>query len=221
MQTWSHQPEEWFETAYAYFERQPSPTVLSHTASGPRLNEDPVLPRLVVADSVVWAPLTGANGEPGHAFRLVRQGSVVSTIEAYPSSSSLSRIVVVHCTYSPLARETGNCDQSSILCYDDPEAYISELEDLSKKLVKDKSILYAPVSDLYIGRALERMPVRVLDRSNPLSAQALPTWAAVKSFFCRMRPLIANAINNHNRNEVDRCSARELKEVCTDAWHQV
>ena len=98
------------------------------------------------------------------------------------------------------------------------EWHLSELQALMDKLAKDTSLLYAPVSDFYMGRALERMPLRYFDSSHPLSAHALCTWASVKSFFARMRPLVCQAINNHNRKEMERCSAFELEGVCTDEW---
>ena len=34
-----------------------------------------------------------------------------------PSPATLSRVVVVHSSFSPLARETGDCDQSSVLYF--------------------------------------------------------------------------------------------------------
>ena len=230
--TWGHNEDEWFEASFAYFERKADPVVLSHTASGPRLNESPVLPRLVVADSVVWGPLTGPCGEEGHGFTLSKAGAVVSTIEAYASSHRpatraegrrppllLDRVLVVDATYSPLSMEAGTCDKSALLEYRNLESYLSSLDSLLQKLrAGDGTFLYAPVSEIRIGRILERMPLRISDRNHALSGEAFAAWSSVKAFFSRMRPLVEEAINNHNRNEIERCKASELASLNTESW---
>ena len=110
------------------------------------------------------------------------------------------------------------CDQSSFLLFDNPEKHLHDLKDLVKRVQKEGSEeIYAPVSELCLGKPVERMILRIPDRNHPSSSLALPVWAAVKDYFRAMRPIVVEAVNSHNRREIARVSAREL-DGNTGAW---
>ena len=219
--TWAHSPAEWHDSCYTYFERQSEPAVMCGGAAGARWNDDPVLPRMVNADMLVWMPMTGADGSDAHAFRLLEKQVPVATIEVYAlphSPRKPCRIQIVHASYSALGRESGMCDQGSMLVYSDPERHLEQLRELKESIEKDEDVLYAPVAEAVAGKGLERLPLRHSTRAHRSSAHALPLWTEVKAFLGAMRTEVQAAVDRHNRREFERCGLQDALGACSRAW---
>ena len=216
VQTWTCDRDDVESAAYATFERSTTPTIVSKTERGTRRNLDPVHVRLVHCRSVAWAPIAAPEGVQAHAFLLLDDaGAVVSTIEAYmtsPRSAELQRVVVAHGTYSHLAHATEMCDRSAMLAFDAPDRYLDQLKSVTRSVEEDDRLAYLPLTELVLGRALERAIVRV-DRSHPAADTALPAWSATKRFLGAMSGIVRDAVRLHNQREIARAGAREVEDA--------
>ena len=190
--------------------------MVSHTSSGARLNEVPVLPRLVHADALTWTPLLSSTGERVHGFVFSHEGERVSTVEASTDGSCLKKVAIVHASYSRLNMETNTCDVSSLLVYEDPEKHLHQLEELINAPSKDR--IYAPVSECFVCRGLPELALRIQSTRDPMARSAPFVWKEVTHFLRRMGDLTARGINKHNEAELNRVVASELVGVVTRDW---
>jgi hypothetical protein len=203
--TWGIDLSDYFGAAYVYFEIAPKPIVVSE-ALGPRLCNEAVLPRIVMADSITWIPIMTNTGAEGHGFILWNDGTQQAMIEA-----TGNEIVVVHSTYSPMAVEAGLVAASTRLCFG-PE-HVKQLTELIDEVRLDDDLVFLPATELLSGRALQKIPLRV-DANVPdeIADEARRIWMQTKSFLRSMNVPVLSGISNHNRIELHNASvsSREI-----------
>jgi hypothetical protein len=196
--TFAYSMDEMASCAYMYFERPNTSVTVSTGKDGPRLNREPVLPRMVNIDALYWKPMLTNQGEEGHSYGLVHDGEHVASIEV-----TAARVVVVHQTYSPAALEAGLVDPATRLVFD--RSHPQQLAGLVDDVMLDSDMLYLPVGELLLGRAFERIPLRVDAKEHPLSRDARRVWMETRTFLRSMQHDVIRGIRNHNSLEFARC----------------
>ena len=211
IQTFSYTAAELASCAYVFFERQRQPVIVSSGVQGPRFNRDPVLPRAVYVDTVLWNPMLCNSGEEGHSFALSYEGHHSSSVEV-----TSSRVIIVYGTCSPSALEAGLVDPATRLCFgrDHPQ----ELDRVLDDVLMDDDVVFLPLSEVMLGRALDKIPLRVTHNDHPLAADARKVWVETKSFLRSMQSSVVKGITNQNRLEFKRVgvSESELRDVSLD-----
>jgi hypothetical protein len=203
VQTFSYTLEELVESAYVFFERQKAPVVVSSGPRGTRWNRQPVLPRVVNTDALHWNPMYTNGGEEGHAFTLFHQREKVATIEV-----TNSRVVVVHATYSPAALDAGLIHPSTRLVFE--RTHPQQLADLLDEVAGDDDQLYLPVGEILLGKSLDRVPLRVLNKEHHSSTEARRVWLETRSFLRSMQRHVVRGIESQNQSEFLRVGATEI-----------
>ena len=209
VQTFSYTLQELVESAYVFFERQKSPVLVSDGPRGTRWNRYPVLPRVVNADAVLWQPMYTNGGEEGHAFRLHNEHEHVATIEVTPS-----RVVVAHGTYSPAALDAGLINSATRLVFD--RTHPQQLAELLDEVSVDDDMLYLPVGEILLGKALDRVPMRVHNKEHTSATEARRVWLETRSFLKSMQSHVISGIQNHNKSEFARASVTEIPNAKLD-----
>eukprot|EP00966_Prymnesium_polylepis_P211397 4895610-Prymnesium_polylepis.1 len=205
VQTFSYTAAELSGCAYMFFECQRETVIVSSSAiHGPRLNRDPVLPRMVSVDTIVWKPMITNAGEEGHSYALAHEGEHVASIEV-----TASRVVVVHSTYNPAALEAGLVDPATRLVFE--RSHPKQLNELLDDVVMDDNIIYLPVSEVLLGKALDRIPLRVSSKDHPRSADARKIWMETRHFLRSMQSSVIRGIRNHNSLEFERAGVTETE----------
>ena len=202
------------EFAYCYFERDAGTAQLRAPSGAIVTNSDPVRPRVVEADVVVWQPVLGADGRTGHKFLLAKDGVVQAQLEAYLETdtdfaSPLQRVLAVHGLYTTLAHTAHLVDRHSLLEFNSVETHTQRLYDMLSSIDSDQ--LYLPVNELVIGSALApTSPTRLLATvppalaAHPHAAHVSGLWDRVVSELHQLSSLVTNCIHQHNTHEFTR-----------------
>ena len=181
--------EELFACAYVFFSKSRQTSIISEGSVGPRLNRDPIVPHIVHAGMVVAVPVLSATGEEGTAFNLVDE-EVVASVEVYSQT-----VVVVHASYSPVAARAGQVPASTRLVFG--REHHEQLLQLLSEVEADDDLLYAPMTEILVGKGLDRLPLRGNDEQRRL-------WSDTKDFFRTMNGMVVRGIERHNQNEFRR-----------------
>jgi hypothetical protein len=198
VQTFSYTAAELVGCAYVFFERQREPVIVSSSGTrGPRVNLDPVLPRMVNVDAVVWKPMITNAGEEGHSYALAYGGEHVASIEV-----TASRVIIVHCTYSPSVLDAGLVDPATRLVFE--RSHPQQLQGLMDDVLVDPDMIYLPVSEVLLGKALDRIPLRVAANDHPRATEARKVWMHTRDFLRSMQSSVIRGITNHNKLEFER-----------------
>jgi hypothetical protein len=204
VQTFSYSTAEVVGCGYLFFERQRAPVVVSSGVEGPRLNRDPVLPRMVNVDSIEWKPMLTNAGEEGHSYCLFHEGEHVASIEV-----TAPRVIIVHSTYSPTALEAGLVDPATRLAFD--RSHPEQLDGLLDDVLMDDDMVYLPVSEVLLGKALDRIPLRVSAKDHPSASEARRVWLETRSFLRCMQRSVVMGIKNQNRLEFERAGVTDAE----------
>lgn len=198
VQTFSYTDAELAGCAYVFFERQREPVVVSSSGiHGPRLNRDPVLPRMVSVDTIVWKPMITNAGEEGHSYALIYEKEHVASIEV-----TASRVVIVHNTYSPSALEAGLVDPATRLVFE--RNHPQQLEALLDDVAVDDDMIYLPVAEVLLGKALDKTPLRMTAKDHPCATDARKVWLDTRAFLRSMQSSVIRGVINHNKTEFER-----------------
>ena len=165
-------------------------------------NYNPVLPLVVAADAVVWAPLLDSRGNEGHRFALSRGGAEQAKIEAFADAGGLTKIVVVHGTHTRLGHASGTTAKCSILKFATPQQHVAKLQ----AIVNDRTTMYLPVNEIVVGPALGRLSLACAQgfEAHALAPVALLAWNATKEALGAISDLTRTHIDAHNRTEFAR-----------------
>jgi hypothetical protein len=204
VQLFSYTTAELVGCAYVYFEQSKTPVVVSNGALGPRYNRNPVLPRLVNVDAIEARQMITNLGEEGYSYALFFEGDHVASIEV-----TSGRVVIVHQTYSPLALEAGLIDPATRLVFE--RLHPRQLSGLMDDMTLDDDLVYLPTSEIMLGRALERIPVR-----NCKGSEARRVWIETKAFLRSMQSDVIRGVQRQNSTEFCRVSVKSSEMVSTD-----
>jgi len=196
-------------------------TVLTGT-SAPRVrNFDYVLAKPVLADAVVWKPMTAPTGSRGHVFALQCEGRPTSRIEAVVGASgALERLAVVDASFSPLAAAAGMADASAMLAYETPAQHLHELRALGQRMRTDARLGYVPTLEVCVGPALERLELSACAGGADATAlvHARAAWATTRRFLGEMSGLAAANAQRHASTELGQAGAGAAAAVLGRGW---
>jgi hypothetical protein len=180
-------------------------------ASPTRRSLGAVLPRLVFADTIGWHPIVAPDGARGLAFTLRLQGEVQATVEVIGE-----RICVLQAAYSALAIEAGMASPASRLVFDITHA--EELAAVIESVRADDELGFLPNTELLVGRALDRIPLRGWGVAGDLEAREL--WKHTRERLRRTNPLVAAGISLQNQRELETASVphKEVSIVSLGAY---
>jgi len=198
--------------AYAYFERDAGVCILNSPGGTRVANSNPVVPRVVVSDAVLWLPLISSNGQTGHKFLLTKDGVVQAHIEVFldnENASSLSRVLLVHGLYSNFAHVAKLIDKHSILEFNSIQSHIEKLYETMSSITEDA--MYLPVNEVLVGLSLsptssDSLQASVPDQlaSHPHASVVSMVWKDTKEQLHQLSSLVTNCIHQHNTFEFTR-----------------
>lgn len=209
VQTFSYTAAELAGCGYLFFERQKDAVVVSSGSKGHRRNREPVLPRIVNVDAVSWRPMITNAGEEGNSYALKHEGEHVASIEV-----SSATVVIVHSTYSQMALEAKLIDPATRLAFN--RNHPQQLATLVDDVMLDDDLLYLPLSEVLLGRALDRIPLKVEFNDHPGAPEARRVWLQTREFLRSMQRDVVRGVQFHNRTEFERVGATELEDVHLD-----
>jgi hypothetical protein len=207
VQTFSYTDAELARCAYMFFERHVKPVIVSDSVKyGTRLNRDPILPKMVNVDTITWNPMITNAGEEGHSYSLVHEGERVASIEV-----TCSRVIVVHSTYSPAALDASLISPSTRLVFE--RSHPEKLHAVVDEVRKDDDLIYLPVSEVLLGKALDRIPLRIDHKEHPSASEARRVWLDTRSFLKSMQKDVVLGIQHQNNMELTRTDATEINDT--------
>jgi len=201
--------------AYAYFERDAGTSTISSPGGNIVLNNNPVVPRAVVSDSVEWTPILSSCGEKGHKFLLSNGGVVQAHIEVFlyddENASSINRVLLVHGLYSCFAHVAKLIDRHSILEFNSIKEHIKKLHNTMSSI--DDDSIYLPLNEIIVGESLAPTNPHSLAttvpshlKSHPHAAIAPGVWENTKTQLHQLSSVATNCIHQHNTEEFTRAN---------------
>lgn len=201
--------------AYSYFEREESETTPVRAPNGRMVpNANPVLPRAVHADAVVWHPTIAADGASGHRYSLELGGVAQARIEVFLEDESdgdapIAHVFAVHGLYSHLAHAAKLVDQHSVLRFSSPQTHKASLYEMLSCI--DRDTIYLPVNEIVVGSALAptsasrlRVLVPAATSGHPHARHAARVWERATAELHALSTLVTNCANQHNLHEFTR-----------------
>jgi hypothetical protein len=112
--------------------------------------------------------------------------------------------------------EAGLVDPATRLVFE--RNHPCELKQLLREVEADDDMIYLPVADVLLGKAFDRIPLRIAVQNHPNAPQARRTWIETKEFLKSMQPLVIEGRHKHNKSEFERARVQpdELKHMCLD-----
>ena len=193
--------------AYCYFERDEGTKTLV-APNGERVNNfNPVVPRVVLADSVFWQPLLGHDSRTGHKFQLVYNNEPTAHLEVFHDTQSIQKILLVHGLYTKIAHTAKLIDRRSVVAFTPPNKHIHSLRALLQSL-KDTE-LYLPVNEVVVGRALQRDSLMQLQIPQVYATHedvhvANNVWTETSILLSDLTSVVVDCVEAHNYSEFKR-----------------
>ena len=187
--------------AFAYFERDTGTADVQTPSGHVVANERPVVPRVVLAQRVVWVPVVSSDECTGHRFQLLGANDAVQGyVECFVDSTSVRRLAFVHRNYSVAARAAGLIDNGSLVEYNSPSSHFHKLP---------SNEVYLPTQEVAIGTAMHPefgAPLSIHPRhaSNPTASVAAAVWTRVRQEAAAIWEVAREAAEAHNRSETAR-----------------
>ena len=126
-----------------------------------------------------------------------RAGGHVAAIEG-----RAPRGIIVHRPSSPAALEAGLVDPATRLAFD--RSHPEQLAGLLDDVLVDDDMVYMPVSEVLLGKALDRIPMRVSAKEHPRASEARRVWVETRACLRSMQRSVVMGIKNQNRVEFER-----------------
>lgn len=195
------------EFAYAYFERDSGTRTLVAPNNERVTNYNPVVPRVVRADAVVWQPLLGHDGREGHKFQLVHEGEPTAHVEVFHDHEKIQKIVLVHGLYTKLAWAAKLVDRRSMVAFTPPEQHIHRLNAMLGSLTETE--VYLPVNEVVVGKAMQvgtLLPLAVppVYAARADAPQAELVWRETSRLLTELSSVVVNCVEHHNTSEFRR-----------------
>lgn len=201
--------------AYAYFERESGLSFLNAPNGQKVANNNPVMPRVVTADVVLWMPVVSVTGDTGHRFLLVEEDVTQAHIDIFlgrDNQHSGDRIVIVHGLHSNFAHTAKLVDNNSIIEFNSIQSHVEKLHKTMLTINEDE--MYLPVNEILIGSLLSLSNTTQLElnvpkqfASHPRAIFAAPVWRQTLQQLSYLSSLVTNCVQLHNNTEFARvCS---------------
>ena len=148
----------------------------------------------------------------------MRDGEAVTKIEVRVVGSdgdgtSLERVSVIQNTHTPLAVQSGMVPASTCLVFEQPAAYLAQLEALEATLKADADTAYVPTSECVVGRSFETLVLRLPPTAGTTSARGV--WQRTRGFLKGVSTATKRCANQHALNEATRTKCFEVSSrVC-------
>lgn len=194
--------------AYAYFERDCGVSDIE-TPNGVVVgNRLPVVPRVVLADSIQWKPVLSSSGLQGHRFELLFDGALQAHVEVFTDATSIHRVAFVHAHYTTLARAAGTIDRGALIEFNSPTSHLAKLQAALTNGVGQLQC-YLPVNEVVVGSALDPnfgLPLAPHARhaKNPLWGVAAAVWRRTREEMHAISNVARDASERHNASELAR-----------------
>jgi len=190
-------------------------------------NSFATVPQSIFAESVHWKPLARAsNGSTAHQFGLVdERGARVLKLQAVlsPDGEKIAQLTFLQPHGTAIGVCSGLVDRSARLCICNPEARIEQMQRLNAQMKNDSEHLlgYVPTEEAVVGPKLRALPLVVslsssmrqfeLYKSADIATQPLAdpraAWNATKDLLVRLSAPVANCVDMHAQNELNRIKA--------------
>lgn len=193
--------------AYVYFERD-SGTKTLVAPNGEHVNNfNPVVPRVVLAEAVLWQPLLSHDGRTGDKFQLMHQNEPTAHLEVFYDHERIQKIVIVHGLYTKLAYCAKLIDKRSVLSFTPPRQHIHRLHDMLRSLKETE--LYLPVNEIVVGRAMQQgtllqVQIPAAYATHPQAPNAGRVWTETSRLLTELSSVVVGCIEAHNYSEFRR-----------------
>jgi hypothetical protein len=193
--------------AFAYFERDGGCADIQTPSGHVVANERPVVPRVVLADRVVWEPVVASDELTGHRFRFMVADEPQGHVEAFVDATSVRRVLFAHKNYSLAGRAAGLVDRGALVEYVSPTTHFHGLRAALAALRGDQ--FYTPTREVAIGTAMHPefgAPLHIHQRHarNPTAAVAAAVWLRVRQEADAIWEVARAAAEAHNASELGR-----------------
>ena len=196
--------------SYCYFERESGSCMVTSPSGTFVANSNPVIPRVVVSDRVVWMPVLSSLGETGHKFMLIKNDVVQAHIEVFVDETTESlKVLFVHGLYSHFSYAAKLVDKHSLLEFNTLQSHIEKIYKTMSSITEDS--MYLPVNEVLVGASLsptnaEFLRVSVPDHlaSHPHANSVHQVWHKTTEKLQQLSSLVINCITQHNTFEFTR-----------------